>query len=148
MKNDYSQFQDIPPRVKAARIFDAIKVKMRPALPVEDREALERCHLTYCKMADSINEESHRTYAHTYHAPFVVCVCRKFVSVPEEVMLGVLLHEIGHLFGGKRDRDADKFIYKTLGIRIGYEGKERLQWVSPREAGFGSGEWEKVVGKK
>jgi len=148
VKTDYSQFQDIPPRVKASRVFEAIKRKMESGLPLEDREALERCHLTYCKLADAINEEKPRVYAHTYHAPFVVCVCRKFVSAPDEVILGVLLHEIGHLFGGKRERDADRFIYNTLGVKIRYKGKERLEWVSPREAGFGSGEWEKVVGKR
>ncbi len=76
-------------------------------------------------------EEHHikvpRVHAHVFDFPWVICVVEDIELLSDEHKLGILLHEIGHLYGGFDDAEADLWVHETLGIDISYV--DTMQWV-------------------
>lgn len=97
-----------------------------------------------CELAEKDHRRSKRQYAHTYHHPRTICVCKAFWDLPKELRAGVLAHEIGHLLfdllgapdpKDHTERAADHAIWQQFGIAIDYvddhrHGK-RLQYIIP-----------------
>ncbi|HEC61337.1 MAG TPA: hypothetical protein ENI27_03685 [bacterium] len=76
-------------------------------------------------------EESHRqiprVHAHVFHIPMTICVTESIEGLSDEHKIGILLHEMGHIYGGYDDADADLWVQDALGIDIAYVNT--MQWV-------------------
>lgn len=62
---------------------------------------------TNCEEVEREHEENIRQYAHTYHYPYTVCVCKAFWELPKSHRDGILLHEIGHILAGPEGSEAE-----------------------------------------
>lgn len=82
-----------------------------------------------CRLAEKDYEEDPRYLAHVFHRRRTVCVARKIEDLAPEYVWGILLHEFGHLYGGKSDAEADLWVHEKLGIDIDYV--DLVQWVDP-----------------
>lgn len=74
-----------------------------------------------CKKADEEHAESKRQYAHTFHKEKVICVARAFFKLPEDFQQGIIIHEIGHLFGAETEKGADRIGKNAVGIGVQIE---------------------------
>ena len=83
-----------------------------------------------CHLAEKDHAEAERYYAHTFHMVGTICVCEAFGELPTGSQYGVLLHEFGHIYGGKEECDADLFSDECLGVDIAYKGSG-VQYVAP-----------------
>lgn len=83
-----------------------------------------------CHLAEKDHVEAERYYAHTFHLVNAICVCEAFSELPTGTQYGILLHEFGHLYGGREECDADLWPDERLGVEIGYKG-DGVQWVKP-----------------
>lgn len=97
---------------------------MRNRNPVEID--VEEIRIEECDSANFEHEESCRQYAHTFHKDGVICVAGEFDTLPEEVQLGILLHEVGHLIAGPdgTEEDANEAVEEDSGIEVFYEDTE------------------------
>lgn len=75
-----------------------------------------------------------RAYAHVGHVDGAVCVASDLARRGDNILYGVLLHEVGHL-GAFHDglppteKAANDWVERELGHRIVYRGRPPLQWV-------------------
>jgi hypothetical protein len=67
---------------------------------------------------------------HTNHRPGVICADGAISALPLNHLVGVLLHEFGHLAAGESEAAADQWPLARLGIPITYKGPLCLEWVS------------------
>lgn len=70
-----------------------------------------------------------RSFMHTFHSPSTVCSLSLVGTMAEGYLIGLMLHEFGHLGSGGGEREADRWILKNFGIRITYVGELDLEWV-------------------
>jgi len=70
-----------------------------------------------------------RSVMHTFHHDRTICSLPIVERLPGEYLIGLLLHEFGHLGSGGGEREADKWILDNFGIRILYMGNLDLEWV-------------------
>ncbi len=70
-----------------------------------------------------------RSLMHTFHHPNTICSLSVVESAAEGYLIGLLLHEFGHLGSGGGEREADRWILDNFGIRIQYLGELDLEWV-------------------
>jgi len=80
---------------------------------------------------------SKRAFCHVFHRPGRVCAAPELITVPINYILGVMIHEIGHVlalktWGRSSERDADIAVLKFLGINLEYRSDLVLEWVSNR----------------
>jgi len=72
-----------------------------------------------------------RAMMHVAHHPYIVCswapAARK-LSVNH--LIGLYLHEFGHLGSRGDDKQADRWVDKHFGIAIYYTGELELEWVT------------------
>jgi hypothetical protein len=66
----------------------------------------------------------------------IICTWAPAVDkLPESHLIGLLLHEYGHLAGNASEEGADAWVWKTFGIPIEYRDHgpaKDLEWVDPR----------------
>lgn len=81
-----------------------------------------RYEVRICQSANREHRSSVRQYAHVFHHDGVICVASKLFDLPPRIMLGILVHELGHLaLANKLDHgepDADAKGGDMAGIRI------------------------------
>lgn len=87
-----------------------------------------------CSLVERDHKRSKRAYAHWGHFPNTICVSRKIYSLPIQVSLALLLHELGHaLVGGGYEEEANQEALKVSGVKIKYAPKtpwgNRLQFI-------------------
>ena len=82
--------------------------------------------LKYDKRYD---KEGYRLYMHVGHLRNKICVHPSAESLPKRNLLGLFLHEFGHIIGGPSQYDADTAILKYFGIPIFYDHKE-IQYIN------------------
>jgi hypothetical protein len=78
---------------------------------------------------------SWRAFMHTNHFPKTVCVHpHAETELLMQNLIGMFFHEFGHLIADlvgvpSTQKNADGVILRYFGIKIGYEGKGRVQFV-------------------
>jgi hypothetical protein len=61
----------------------------------------------------------------------VICVRPGAEVLTVSHIVGLLLHEFGHVAKGASDTAADGWVFETFGIVVNYMGDRALEWVSP-----------------
>lgn len=77
--------------------------------------------IKHCKLADDEHKYmGKRQYAHVFHYnnDKHICVAKAFFKLPKRFQIGLVIHEIGHLFGAVGESQADKLGSKICGIKI------------------------------
>jgi hypothetical protein len=71
-----------------------------------------------------------RAFMHVAHQPDMICVAPEAVRLSKNYLLGLFLHEFGHIAtDSPDDRIADAWVCEKLGITIQYRGPLCLEWV-------------------
>lgn len=74
-----------------------------------------------CPLADAEHKYiGKRQYAHVFHHNNnkIICVAKAFFKLPKRFQTGLIIHEIGHLFGAVDELKADKLGSKICGIEV------------------------------
>lgn len=95
-----------------------------------------------CVLADREHNVNTRQYAHVHHIDGrVICVAGAWITLPLEIEMGLIAHEVGHLLAGKMDMEhseakadevADKFFKITVLYKSTVYGN-RLQYLTHRD---------------
>lgn len=72
-----------------------------------------------------------RAFMHVGHIRNTVCSARPAAALSDSHLVGLFLHEFGHLAAGHNEPPANAWIMRNLGISISYKGPLDLQWVHP-----------------
>lgn len=76
--------------------------------------------------------EGSRSFMHVGHARGgAICAIRNAAALSDGHLVGLFLHEFGHLAGGDSEPAADAWVEKELGVKIRYRAPLDLQWVPP-----------------
>jgi hypothetical protein len=94
--------------------------KVRPLVSCSDIFLLRRTNRNY--LGD-------RAFMHMGHYPSTICMVRQAASLSDAHLVGLFLHEFGHLGGGVDEPAANAWVKRVLGIEIAYKGPMDLQWV-------------------
>jgi hypothetical protein len=70
-----------------------------------------------------------RAFMHTGHLPSRICYAPPTRMLALNYIVGILLHEFGHLGSGGGEVEADTWVAAKLGIALEYKGKLCLEWV-------------------
>ena len=73
--------------------------------------------------------QGQRAFMHMGHEQNTICSLSLAERLPEGYLIGLFLHEFGHLGSGGGEREADQWILDHFGIRIQYVGALDLEWV-------------------
>jgi hypothetical protein len=95
--------------------------KVRPLVSCSDILLMRRTNRDY--LGD-------RAFMHMGHYPRTICMVRQAASLSDAHLVGLFLHEFGHLGGGGDEPAANAWVKKALGIEILYKGPMDLQWVN------------------
>lgn len=71
----------------------------------------------------------HRAFMHVGHIRNTVCSARPAAALSDAHLVGLFLHEFGHLAAGHDEPPANAWVKKSLGIEVLYKGPLDLQWV-------------------
>lgn len=87
-----------------------------------------------CHLVEKHHRKSQRAYAHWGHIPNTICVSKEIYTLPTQVSLALLLHELGHaLISGGYEEEANKAAQEISGIKIKYASEtpwgKRLQYI-------------------
>jgi hypothetical protein len=74
-------------------------------------------------------KQGQRALMHTFHEKNAICSLSMAGHLPDGFVIGLLLHEFGHLGSRGGEREADRWILDNFGIRIQYVGELDLEWV-------------------
>lgn len=89
-----------------------------------------------CKEVMEYRKKSPRVFMCAAVDAKVICTWAPAVDkLPESHLIGLLLHEYGHLAGNASEEGADAWVWKTFGIPIEYKDygpAKDLEWVDPR----------------
>jgi len=90
--------------------------------------------LAYCKDIERERKtkiDGERRLAHTGHEGGIICISKELSEMPYRNIIGVLLHEFGHILTDLGDEKVtDEYIHKTYGIEIKYDSELELQYVN------------------
>lgn len=89
-----------------------------------------------CELANREHKESKRQYAHVFHNINTICIAHAMRNLPATHYYGILAHEIGHLISGGGERQADRIMYETYGIKIRYKDSKygnRLEYLTKKD---------------
>lgn len=124
-------------------LFFTLKHRLlRPDMHLVDdyrHKLLKPLGLIYCK---NINNErkgkkdpkSARYFSHVGHIDNFICIAKDFDGLDLPVRLGILLHEIGHIWTQLGEEpEADLEIFNTLGIIINYTDDMELEYINNGE---------------
>jgi len=89
---------------------------------------------TPCETVRSDAPDPRRAYMHVGHIKNAICVTSEGADLSVEHLLGLTLHEFGHLATGGGDGAADAWVFREFGLVVNYMGPETLEWVSKSEA--------------
>ena len=81
-----------------------------------------------CPDCEAAHRRHKRQFMHVGHVPGMVCCAAASARLPARNLMGMFLHEFGHVVGGPEQWDADLAIFNRFGIPIGYDEK-KLQYV-------------------
>lgn len=84
-----------------------------------------------CPEARRDHDANPRYYCHAFHRRGKICCAGAMVFLPKTYQVGILLHEFGHLGGGRDELAADRWVMKRLGVPLLYRGPQSLEWASP-----------------
>lgn len=70
-----------------------------------------------------------RSFMHVGHVPGTVCFHLEMDKLPLNHIVGVILHEFGHIGSNGGEAEADAWVVAKLGITLEYKGKLCLEWV-------------------
>lgn len=74
----------------------------------------------------------YRSFMHVGHARGgAICAIRNAAALSDSHLVGLFLHEFGHLAGGDSEPAANDWVKYNLDVDIEYRGPLDLQWVSP-----------------
>ena len=82
-----------------------------------------------CTLVERDHKNDSRVYAHVFHKPDTICLCRAFDGLEGGHRVGIMLHEIGHLMSDGGEAEADLWVQDKLDIDIDF--RNTLQWVNP-----------------
>ena len=73
------------------------------------------------------------------HDPGKVCTVDAAAKLDDSYLVGLMLHELGHViaakeFGRSDQIDADDAVRRFLGVKLHYHGPLLLEWVPPSVA--------------
>lgn len=91
--------------------------------------ALISCSDIYLLRRTNRNYLGDRAFMHVEHLKRTVCMVRQAACLSDAHLVGLFLHEFGHLAGGPSEPEADAWVQRKLGIMILYKGPMDLQWV-------------------
>ena len=78
-----------------------------------------RVYVKHCRIADKEHKASRRQYAHVGHKGLrTICVSSHFYALPQKHKTGIILHELGHIFGADGEKEADKLASELFGIKV------------------------------
>jgi hypothetical protein len=77
-----------------------------------------------CADANAAHRRKHRQYMHVQHYPGVVCVAGAASRLGKKSLLGLFMHEFGHLLGGATQWQADLTAFQCFGYPIRYDPKD------------------------
>jgi len=78
------------------------------------------------------NIRGRRAFMHVEHHPDAICVWSPAAArLSKSHLVGLFLHEFGHLGSGGDDSAADRWVLVKIGLPIEYRGPLCLEWVSP-----------------
>lgn len=66
---------------------------------------------------------------HVGHLSGAICHAKDCKSLSVNHLVGLLLHEFGHLATGGGEREADVWAFERLGVVIQYRSPILLEWV-------------------
>jgi hypothetical protein len=84
-----------------------------------------------CPICEKAHREAYRNFMHVGHHPATVCSSAAAKGLGKANLLGLFLHEFGHVIGGPSQWEADQAILWTLGIPIRYD-RRGIQFVEER----------------
>jgi len=67
-----------------------------------------------CPAVEQYHRESPRGYMHVLHVPNVICVAAAAEDLGRQTLLGLWLHEFGHVLGGPEQWDADEWVFRNI----------------------------------
>jgi hypothetical protein len=70
-----------------------------------------------------------RSFMHTGHLPGSICYAPPTRILSVNFIVGILLHEFGHLGSNGGELEADTWVATKLGVALEYKGKLCLEWV-------------------
>jgi len=68
---------------------------------------------------------------HVGHLKGKLCTIRPAAALSDGHLVGLFLHELGHLAGGDSEPEANDWVRTELGIDIQHRAPLDLQWVPP-----------------
>ncbi len=74
-----------------------------------------------------------RSLMHVGHLPETICALPICGEIGHNFLIGLLLHEFGHLGSGGGEREADEWIKNNFKIPIYYRSKLDVEWVSEKD---------------
>lgn len=69
---------------------------------------------------------------HTGDIPGTVCCHPAAKKLSDSYLIGLFLHELGHMATNSGEKAADAWVFTQLGIPIEYRGELILEWVDPK----------------
>jgi hypothetical protein len=115
--------------------FEEAFQKVR-AFAAAGEASLSGVELVACKEVRSgvARSSRHRAFMHTGHLDGKVCYAPPIRLLPLNYVVGILLHEFGHLGSKGGEAEADQWVLVKLGIALEYKGKLCLEWVDDATA--------------
>jgi hypothetical protein len=80
-----------------------------------------RIEIRHCPLADAEHRYmGKRQYAHVFHydSNKIICVAKAFYKLPYRFKMGLIIHEIGHLFGAVDELKADRLGSRIVGVKV------------------------------
>lgn len=88
---------------------------------MQKRNNMIKIKIQHCSLADTEHKYmGKRQYAHVFHhnSNKIICVAKAFYKLPYRFKMGLIIHEIGHLFGAIDEKKADRLGSKIAGIKV------------------------------
>lgn len=84
--------------------------------------------IIHCPLADCEHKYmGKRQYAHVFHykSNKIICIAKAFYKLPKRFQIGLIAHEVGHLFGAVDEHKADILGGKILGVTVYREDSKK-----------------------
>lgn len=79
---------------------------------------------------DHNDRQGARAFMHVGHIRGSICTAWDAERLPTpNILLGLFLHEFGHLGSGGGERDADRWVSENFGIPIFYRTRLDIEWI-------------------